>query len=125
MQPNRFLQSDNKQIIKLARRAIGGTKDAAGAVKKIEAFVGDYIENKSLSVGYASAVEVAASRQGDCTEHAVLVAAMCRAVGIPGSSCYRGCVRGRFCRFTGFWRACVGAGVCWRGPREGGNPANG
>jgi len=45
--------------------------------------VGDYIENKSLSVGYASAVEVAASRQGDCTEHAVLVAAMCRAVGIP------------------------------------------
>ncbi len=83
MQPNRFLQSDNKQIIKLARRAIGGTKDAAGAIKKIEAFVGDYIENKSLSVGYASAAEVAASRQGDCTEHAVLTAAMCRAVGIP------------------------------------------
>ena len=81
--PTRFLQSDDKRIIKLARRAIGRTKDAAEAAKRIEAFVAKYIDNKNLSVGYASAVEVAASRQGDCTEHAVLTAAMCRAVGIP------------------------------------------
>ncbi|MBW8038477.1 MAG: transglutaminase domain-containing protein [Planctomycetes bacterium] len=83
MKPTRFLQSDHKEIIDLARRAVGRTKDAAEAIKKIEAFVAKYIENKSLSVGYASAVEVAASRQGDCSEHAVLAAAMCRAVGIP------------------------------------------
>lgn len=81
--PTRFLQSDDKRIIKLARRAIGRTKDAAEAAKRIEAFVAKYIDNKNLSVGYASAVEVAASRQGDCTEHAVLTAAMCRAIGIP------------------------------------------
>ncbi len=81
--PTRFLQSDQKEIIELARRAVGRTKDAGEAVKKIEAFVGNYIENKSLSVGYASAAEVAASRQGDCSEFAVLTAAMCRAVGIP------------------------------------------
>ncbi|MHC4483067.1 MAG: transglutaminase-like domain-containing protein [Planctomycetota bacterium] len=83
MKPTRYLQSDHKEIIALARRAVGGTKDAAEAAKKIEAFVAKYIENKSLSVGYATAVEVAASRQGDCSEHAVLAAAMCRAVGIP------------------------------------------
>jgi hypothetical protein len=81
--PTRFLQSDQKEIIDLARRAVGRTKDAAEAVKKIEAFVGNYIENTSLSVGYASAAEVAASKQGDCSEFAVLTAAMCRAVGIP------------------------------------------
>jgi len=81
--PNRFLQSNHRQIIDLARRAVGGTKDAAEAVGKIESFVAEYIENKSLSVGYASAAEVAASKQGDCSEHAVLLAAMCRAVGIP------------------------------------------
>lgn len=81
--PTRFLQSDRKEIIELARRAIGDTKDAAEAVKRIEAFVAGYIENKNLSVGYATAAEVAASRQGDCTEFAVLTAAMCRAVGIP------------------------------------------
>ncbi|MDH4239584.1 MAG: transglutaminase-like domain-containing protein [Phycisphaerae bacterium] len=81
--PTRFLQSDRKEIIELARSAVGQTKDAAEAIKKIEAFVGDYIENTSLSVGYASAAEVAASKQGDCSEFAVLTAAMCRAVGIP------------------------------------------
>lgn len=83
IKPTRFLQSDNEKIIGFARRAVGDTKDAAEAVKRIEAFVADYIEDKSLSIGYASAVEVADSRQGDCTEHAVLAAALCRAVGIP------------------------------------------
>ncbi|NIP26975.1 MAG: hypothetical protein GWN67_23835 [Phycisphaerae bacterium] len=81
--PTRFLQSDRKEIIDLSRRAVGGTKDATEAIRKIEAFVADYIENTSLSVGYASAAEVLASRQGDCSEFAVLTAAMCRAVGIP------------------------------------------
>jgi len=83
LKPNRFLQSDDAEIIKLARRAVGSTKDAGEAIRKIEAFVAEYIEHKDLSVGYASATEVAASRQGDCSEHAVLAAAMCRAVGIP------------------------------------------
>ena len=83
LKPNRFLQSDHKEIIDLARRAVGKTKDAAEAAGRIEQFVANYIENKSLSVGYASATEVAASRQGDCSEHSVLAAAMCRAVGIP------------------------------------------
>jgi hypothetical protein len=83
LEPTQFVQSDQKVIIDLARRAVGGTKDAAVAVSKIEAFVADYVDDKNLSVGYASAVEVAESRQGDCTEHAVLAAALCRAVGIP------------------------------------------
>ena len=83
MQPNRFLQSDRKEIMDLACRAVGDTKDAAEAAKKIESFVAKYIKKGNLSVGYATAVEVAASRQGDCSEFAVLTAAMCRAVGIP------------------------------------------
>lgn len=81
--PNRYLQSDNEDIIKLARKAVGRTKDAGTAARRIEAFVAEYIDNKDLSVGYASAVEVLRSKQGDCSEHAVLAAAMCRAVGIP------------------------------------------
>ena len=83
MKPTRFLQSEHREVIDLARRAVGDTQDATEAAQKIEAFVGEYVENRSLSVGYASAAEVAASRQGDCSEFAVLTAAMCRAVGIP------------------------------------------
>jgi hypothetical protein len=83
MKPTSFLQSDYNDIIELAKRAVGETKDATEAVKKIESFVSGYIENKGLSVGYASAAEVAASKAGDCTEFAVLTASMCRAIGIP------------------------------------------
>lgn len=83
LKPTRFVQSDNKKIIELAKQAVGDTKDAAEAVEEIEEFVANYIENSNLSVGYASAVEVAESRQGDCSEFAVLTAALCRAVGIP------------------------------------------
>ncbi len=83
LKPTQFVQSDHEEVIELAHRAVGETKDAAEAIDKIEAFVAEYVANKNLSVGYASAVEVARSKQGDCTEHAVLAAALCRAVGIP------------------------------------------
>ena len=83
LKPTQFVQSNHEKIIELARRAVGKTTDAAEAAEKIEAFVAEYVADKNLSVGYASAVEVAQSKQGDCTEHAVLTAALCRAVGIP------------------------------------------
>jgi hypothetical protein len=81
--PTRFLESDDERVIDLAKRAVGETNDVAEAARKIEEFVAEYIENRSLSVGYASAAEVTASKQGDCSEFAVLSAAMCRAIGIP------------------------------------------
>ena len=81
--PSRFLQSDDAKVIALAKRATGDAKDAAEAARRIELFVADYMVQASLSVGYASASEVAASRKGDCTEFAVLCAAMCRSAGVP------------------------------------------
>jgi len=83
LKPTEYIQSDDPKVIDLARHAVGGTKDAATAARQIESFVAGYIQQKDLSVGYASAGEVAQSRQGDCSEHAVLTAGMCRAVGIP------------------------------------------
>ncbi len=83
IKPNRFLQSDDAGIIALAKQAIGDAKDSAQAVQRIEDFVAKYIKNVSFSVGYASATEVASSKRGDCSEFAVLCAALCRAVGIP------------------------------------------
>ena len=83
LKPNRYIESDDEKVIALARQAVGDAGDAADAVKRIEKFVGEYISEKSLSIGYASAAEVVASREGDCSEHAVLAAALCRAVGIP------------------------------------------
>lgn len=81
--PAAYLQSDQKEIIDLAKKAVGDTTDAGEAAGKMEKFVAGYIKKKDFSVGYASALEVARTPQGDCTEHAVLLAAMCRSLGIP------------------------------------------
>jgi hypothetical protein len=51
-------------------------------MQRIETFVRGFIKDKTLNVGYASALEVARKPEGDCTEHAVLVAALGRAEGI-------------------------------------------
>jgi hypothetical protein len=83
LKPSQYVQSNHKSIKILAKRAVGNAKDAATAAIRIERFVRGYIRTKNLSVGYASAVEVAKNRKGDCTEHAVLTAAICRAAGIP------------------------------------------
>jgi transglutaminase-like putative cysteine protease len=83
LKPSTYLESRNPQVVALARQAIGTTPDAAEAVRRIESFVRSYITTKDYAVGYAAASEVVKTRQGDCTEHAVLAAAMCRAVGIP------------------------------------------
>lgn len=42
-----------------------------------------HISTKNLDVGFAAAAEVARTRKGDCTEHAVLLTAVLRAAGIP------------------------------------------
>jgi len=41
------------------------------------------LDDKNFRVSFATASEVARNLSGDCSEHAVLAAAMCRAVGIP------------------------------------------
>ncbi|XAM00778.1 transglutaminase-like domain-containing protein [Phycisphaeraceae bacterium D3-23] len=46
-------------------------------------FVRDFIDAKNLSVGFATASEVARTGEGDCTEHGCLLAAMLRGAGIP------------------------------------------
>ena len=82
LKPTEILQCDDEKIIALALKAIVNTKDAAKAANKIEAFVNGYVR-PSGSAMFASAVEVADERKGDCTEYAVLTAALCRAAGIP------------------------------------------
>ena len=50
---------------------------------RLTALVRSRISNKNLDTGFATASEVARTLSGDCTEHAVLLAALLRADGIP------------------------------------------
>jgi hypothetical protein len=83
LEATEYLQTKDAKIVDLVKYSATAPDDAVKAALQIENFVMGYITKKDFSVGYASAAEVARSRQGDCTEHALLTAAICRAAGIP------------------------------------------
>lgn len=77
-----FIQSDDAGIIACAKNNSGKEKTAVSIVRALNSWVYANIDKKpTLSI--PSAVAVLASKQGDCNEHAVLLAALCRAAGIP------------------------------------------
>jgi hypothetical protein len=78
------INSDDPEIQKLAKAATDGKgADRAARAEAMRRFVHTYIHTKDLDVGFATASEVARRREGDCTEHGVLLAALLRADGIP------------------------------------------
>jgi len=79
---NDWLQSKAPEIVALAKKGVGKGRSPREQMQNLEDFVRGYIRNKDLNVGYASALEVAKKPEGDCTEHAVLLAALGRARGI-------------------------------------------
>lgn len=78
-----YANTDDPEIKRLAKEAADDEKDPVKLVRRLRAFVSDYVQTKDLSVGFATASEVARSKQGDCSEHAVLLAALARACGLP------------------------------------------
>jgi len=85
--PTQFIQSNDPKILAQARQIVKNEKDIVRAARKINTWVYDNIKKKNLNVGFASASEVMQSLEGDCSEHSVLAAALCRAVGIPARLC--------------------------------------
>ncbi len=83
LEPNAMVQSDDPEIEKFAAAAVGEETDAWKAAQKLELAVDLKITNKNMGVGFASASETIRSCEGDCSEHAVLLAAATRAAGIP------------------------------------------
>ncbi|MFH2007568.1 MAG: transglutaminase-like domain-containing protein [bacterium] len=76
------IEAKHAELQALARRAVGGETNALAAARKLNAFVFKYLR-KSLSTNLDSALAIARARAGDCTEHARLMVALCRAVGLP------------------------------------------
>ncbi|MCS7015367.1 MAG: transglutaminase-like domain-containing protein [Gemmatales bacterium] len=83
LRSNSVVNSEDKLVQELARRAIGTETQPWQKALRIERWVYANMKKGTLTEGFASADEVARTREGDCTEHAVLAAAMCRAVGVP------------------------------------------
>lgn len=77
-----FVESDDPAIRAEAERIAGDATDPRSVARRLVAWVHEAVE-KAPSVTVPSAREVLASRRGDCNEHAVLLAALARAAGIP------------------------------------------
>jgi hypothetical protein len=80
---NGILSSEDSQVQSLARRAVRDAQSPWDKAVRIEHWVFENIRDKNFGVAFAPAHEVARNLSGDCSEHAVLAAAMSRAVGIP------------------------------------------
>jgi hypothetical protein len=87
IKPNEYIQSDYDKIVAAAQKQVGDEKNALKAAKILEKWVFKYIKNKNYGVAFASAKQVFDDPQGDCSEHALLLAAMLRAAGIPSRVC--------------------------------------
>ena len=80
--PTAFLQSDHPRVRTLARQVLAGEVDAQRAARHLEDWVYDYVE-KVPTISVPNALQVIDTARGDCNEHAVLFAALARAVGLP------------------------------------------
>jgi hypothetical protein len=81
--PNNLIQSDDAKVTELAASIAPDEKDAWKLACALEKYVDRTIQLKNFSQAFATAAEVARTLEGDCTEHAVLLAALCRARKIP------------------------------------------
>jgi hypothetical protein len=91
-----FIQSDHPKIKALTDQIVGPEKDEVQKARAIFNWVYESLE-KRATVSIPNALDTLETGAGDCNEHAMLLAALLRAAGIPAKVCI-GLVytRGRF-----------------------------
>jgi len=84
LRPGPFIQSDDQKIRALARKILKDAPDAPPLTraKKLLDWVHTHIEKRPV-LSLPDALSTLENRVGDCNEHAVLLAALARAAGIP------------------------------------------
>lgn len=83
LRPNPLINSDDPQVVSHMRKATAGKDDPWSRAVAIQDWVFNNLKKKNFKNAFANAREVARNLEGDCTEHSVLTAAMCRAAGLP------------------------------------------
>jgi len=83
LEPNPIVDSEDSRVVQHMKAAVGNATDPWTKAQRIQDWVHRNMVDKNFEVTFATASETARALSGDCTEHAVLVAAMCRAAKIP------------------------------------------
>lgn len=83
VQPNSLIESDDAAVKAMAAAVPAEITDPAQLAAALEKLVRSNMKLRNYSQAFATAAQVAKSHEGDCTEHAVLLAALLRARNIP------------------------------------------
>lgn len=83
LRPSSAINSKDDAIIAMAKEASGKATKPYEIADTLRIYVSRIIRDKNLNIGFATASEVCRNREGDCTEHAVLLAALGRVKGLP------------------------------------------
>jgi hypothetical protein len=77
-----YLNCDDARVKELAARAVGDETDPLRKARRIERWVCDNMQHDNKAP-FAPAGQIARTLSGDCRQHALLTAAMCRAAEVP------------------------------------------
>ena len=77
-----FLDSGNEKVRAQAAQIVGDESDPWHKAQRIEKWVHEHMKGNA-EVNFAPASQVLHDLQGDCRQHAMLMAALCRAAGVP------------------------------------------
>jgi hypothetical protein len=77
-----YLDCDDARLKDLAERVAGGETDPLKKARRIERWVFENMQHDNKSP-FAPASQIATTMSGDCRQHALLTAALCRAAGVP------------------------------------------
>ena len=82
LRPNALVQSDDAEVIRIAREVTANLQNDVEKVRRLQDWVNQSLKF-DLGVALAPASEVARNRRGTCVAYAVLLAALERAAGLP------------------------------------------
>lgn len=75
------IMSDNPKIVRMAKEAVGDATLINDRIEKLVQFVGDYLSGEY--VFNTTIIDLLEDKKGDCSEHALLFAALARSQNIP------------------------------------------
>ncbi len=82
LKPSPFIQSDNRKIQTIVVKVVNSYDPPIVKAKKLVTWINSNIEQRPV-ISLPNAVSTLENKAGDCNEHAVLMAALSRAAGIP------------------------------------------
>jgi hypothetical protein len=83
LKSNYFINCADDKVKQHAKNAVGDETDPWKKAQRIEKWVKNNMKSTNFTEAMATADHVAKTLEGDCTEYAMLTAAMCRAVNVP------------------------------------------